>query len=167
MSHLTTTPELYGDTYQVLFSSGGSPLPDNLLPRLQHDRAITRVMLGTREEVSINGVSVFAIAEKAVRGPLFLSTVGGRLPECNGDISVGATTLHRVGATAPSSDVRELGHAGRGAARSIFRVVASPTRRRPDGVHHSPQPAGVTEPVIVRGSTGWRVSDAWYTAKHS
>ena len=32
---------------------------------------------------------------------------------------------------------------------------------RPRRLHHSAQPAGVTDPVIVRGSTGWRVSDAW------
>ena len=29
------------------------------------------------------------------------------------------------------------------------------------GSYHSAQPAGVTDPVMVRGSTGWRVSDAW------
>jgi ABC-type lipoprotein release transport system permease subunit len=100
LSHLTATPELYGDAYQVLLANGqsGSGKATAEIARLEHDRAITGIMLGMRAEVSINRVSVFAIAGKAVRGPLLLSTVGGRLPAGNGDIALGTTTLHQVGA---------------------------------------------------------------------
>jgi hypothetical protein len=100
LSHLTSTPALYGQDFQVLLANnaftGGDPAAE--VASLEHDRAITGIMLGTRNEVSINGVSVFALAAKAVRGPLLLSRVDGRLPAGNGDIALGTTTLHQTGA---------------------------------------------------------------------
>ncbi len=100
LSHLTATPALYGNDYQVIFANnsatGGNPATE--LASLEHDPAITGIMFGTREEILINGVGVFAFAGTAVRGPLLLSTIDGRLPTGDGDISLGDTTLHQVGA---------------------------------------------------------------------
>jgi hypothetical protein len=100
LSHLTATPDLYGDAYQVLFGSSGStyPLPTTLLSSLERDKAITRIMLGTRDEISINKVSVFAVEGTAIRGPLLLSRVDGRLPNGDGQVALGATTMRQVGA---------------------------------------------------------------------
>jgi hypothetical protein len=98
LSHLTATPALYGEDYQLLFAnnaaSGGNPGAE--IASLKRDSAITGIMLGTRDEVSINGVSVFALAGTAVRGPLLLSKVGGRLPSKAGEVVLGTTTLHQV-----------------------------------------------------------------------
>jgi len=100
LSHLTATPALYGEDYQVLFANnaetGGNPAAEEAV--LERDPAITGIMFGTRAEVSINGVSVFALAGKAVRGALLLSKVSGRLPVAAHDIALGTTTMHQVGA---------------------------------------------------------------------
>jgi len=55
-------------------------------------------MLAATAEVSIKGHDVLALAGKAVRGPILLSTVDGRLPIGDHDMTLGVTTLHQVGA---------------------------------------------------------------------
>ncbi len=97
LSHLTATPALYGSDYQLTFSNvgGGAGNFTSELAGLEHDPAITGIMLAARDEVSINGVSVLAIAGKAVRGPLLMSIVSGRLP--TGDRRCRAR-LHNAGA---------------------------------------------------------------------
>ena len=97
LSHLTATPPLYGQDYQVTFS-GLQSNPTKQLAEVEHDRAVTGIMVGTRDEISINGVSVTAVSGKAVRGPLLISTVDGHPPSTDGEISLGQTTLHEVGA---------------------------------------------------------------------
>ena len=82
LTHLTATPALYGSDYQLSFSNsnGGPGNPTSRVSSLQHDHAITAIMLAASDEVSINGHDVLALAGKAVRGPMLLSTVDGRLP---------------------------------------------------------------------------------------
>lgn len=97
LSHLTATPELYGDAYQLLISNQqGSGNIAGEVTGLEHNPAVTGIMLGTRNEVSINGMSVFTVAGEAVRGPLLLSKVTGRLPGRDDEIALGSTTLHQV-----------------------------------------------------------------------
>ncbi len=82
LSHLTATPTLYGDPFQLNISdpnSGGTPDPV-LLKSLEHDRAVTGISQGIAlPAISINKVVVGAIAGRAIRGPLLLLD-GGRLP---------------------------------------------------------------------------------------
>jgi hypothetical protein len=97
LSHLTTTPELYGQDYQFTFSSNqGNPTKE--LAAVERDHAVTGIMVGTRDEISIDGVSVTSVTGEAVRGPLLISTVDGHAPAGVGEISLGNTTLHQVGA---------------------------------------------------------------------
>ena len=117
-------------TSAVLERGGDAGNPAAELASLEHDPAITGIMLGTRNEVSINGVSVFAMAGKAVRGPLLLSTVTGRLPSGDGDIALGTTTLHQVGAHV-GSVVHVTVQAAHGAARARLRFAWSGRRRSP------------------------------------
>jgi putative ABC transport system permease protein len=127
LSHLTTTPALYGEDYQVLLSNNSFNQGDVAaeVKSLEHDRAFTGIMLGTRNEVSINGVSVFAVAGRAIRGPLLLSNVDGRLPKGNGDIALGRTTLHQTGAHV-GSVVRVIVQEPAGGTRAAsFRVVGT------------------------------------------
>ena len=100
LTHLTATPALYGSDYQLSFSNsnGGLSNPTSLVASLQHDHSITAIMLAASDEVSINGHDVLAIAGKAVRGPMLLSKVDGRLPTGDDDMTLGETTLHQVGA---------------------------------------------------------------------
>jgi ABC-type lipoprotein release transport system permease subunit len=131
LSHLTTTPALYGDDYQVLFAnnaeSGGNPATE--VASLEHDKDITGIMTGSRAEISVNGTSVFAIVAKAVRGPLLLSTVSGRLPAGAGEIALGSTTLHQAGARVGSVvrvRVQQPSGGTRTARFSVVGVVSFP-----------------------------------------
>jgi hypothetical protein len=127
LSHLTATPALYGEDYQVLISNnastGGSPGAE--VAYLQHERAITGIMTGIRDEVSINGTSVSAIAGKAVRGPLLLSVVSGRPPSGMRDIDLGTTTLRQVGAHVGSVVHVTVPVPGGGARTAAFVVVGT------------------------------------------
>jgi hypothetical protein len=97
LSHLTTTPALYGQDYQITFN-GNQGNPTKELAEVERDHAVSGIMVGTRDEISINGVSVTSVEGKAVRGPLLISTVEGHAPSADGEISLGDTTLHQVGA---------------------------------------------------------------------
>jgi ABC-type lipoprotein release transport system permease subunit len=100
LTHLTSTPVLYGSNYQLSFSTsnGGPGNPTSWVSSLERDRSISAIMLAATPEVSIKGHDVLAFVGKAVRGPLLLSTVDGRLPTGDHDMTLGATTLHQVGA---------------------------------------------------------------------
>ncbi len=100
LTHLTTTPALYGSDYQLSFSSsnGGPGNPTSWVSSLERDHSITAIMLAASDEVSIKGHDVLAIAGKAVEGPMLLSSVDGRLPTDDHEIALGVTTLHQVGA---------------------------------------------------------------------
>ena len=127
LSHLTATPALYGSDYQLTFSNigGGGGNPTSELASLEHDRSITAIMVGTRDEVSINGISVLALTGQAVRGPLLLSIVDGRLPAGNGEIALGATTLHQVGAHVGSVVHVTMQVPTGGTRAASFRVVGT------------------------------------------
>ena len=101
LSHLTSTPRLYGDTFQLNITDPGiSGQPDPVLLRsLEHDKAVTGITEGVAPpEVSINEVAVSAIAGTAIRGPLLLSTVDGHVPDGDHQVGLGATTMRQVGA---------------------------------------------------------------------
>ena len=124
LSHLTATPPLYGQDYQIQFSSGqGNPTKE--LAELERDHAVTAIMIGTRSEISINGVSVTSILGKHVRGPLLLSTVDGHAPSGDGEVSLGATTLHQAGAHVGSDVHVTLEVPTGGTAVASFRVVGT------------------------------------------
>jgi hypothetical protein len=101
LSHLTSTPRLYGDPFQFSTtdtSSDGQPDPA-LLRSLEHDSAVTGITEGIAPpEVSVNKVAVSAIAGTAIRGSLLLSAVDGHVPNGDGQIGLGATTMRQVGA---------------------------------------------------------------------
>jgi hypothetical protein len=123
LTHLTTTPALYGSNYSFSTSSGGPGNPT--VSRLQHDHSITAIMLAATDEVSIKGHDVLAVAGKAVRGPILLSTVDGRLPTGDHDMTLGVTTLHQVGAHV-GSVLKVTMQLPTGGSRSVpFRVVGT------------------------------------------
>jgi ABC-type lipoprotein release transport system permease subunit len=124
LSHLTTTPALYGQDYQITFSSNqGNPTKE--LAEVERDHAVTGIMVGTRDEISINGISVLTVAGRAVRGPLLISTVDGHAPSGDGEISLGDTTLHQVGAHVGSNVRVTLQVPTGGTATASFRVVGT------------------------------------------
>jgi hypothetical protein len=127
LTHLTATPALYGSDYQLSFSSsnGGPGNATSWVSSLQHDHSITAIMLAASNEVTINGHDVLALAGKAVRGPMLLSTVDGRLPTGEDEMTMGVTSLHQIGAHV-GSVVRVTFQVPTGGSRTApFRVVGT------------------------------------------
>jgi hypothetical protein len=126
LSHLTATPRLYGDTFQLNFNdqNGGGPYPA-VLRSLEHNRAVTGITEGIGlTEISVNKVSVGGIAGTAIRGRLLLSTVAGHLPNGDHQIGLGATTMRQAG-THVGSVVRVTVSLPSGGKRTVpFRVVS-------------------------------------------
>jgi hypothetical protein len=100
LSHLTTTPRLYGDPFQINASDVNSGGPDlALLKSLEGDRSVTGITEGIAPPViSINTLAVGAVAGTAIRGGLLLSAVEGHVPTKVGQIGLGAATMRQVGA---------------------------------------------------------------------
>jgi hypothetical protein len=97
LSHLTATPKLYGDPFQLDFQPGS--LTPGLVASLEHNRAVTAITdYAGGGEISVNKVLVGAIPATAVRGPLLFSTVDGHPPGTDDQIALGATTMKHVGA---------------------------------------------------------------------
>ncbi len=99
LSHLTATPRLYGDTFQLNFTDPSGGTPDAVVLRsLEHNTAVTGITEGIGTEISVDKVAVGAVAGTAVRGPFLLSTVTGHVPTTNDQIGLGDTTMRQVGA---------------------------------------------------------------------
>jgi hypothetical protein len=100
LAHLTGTPNLYGDPFQLNFSNPNSQgIPDAaLLASLRRNGAVAAITEGIAIEVSIKNVSVGGIAATPIRGSLLLSPVNGHLPTRAGQIGLGVSTMHQVGA---------------------------------------------------------------------
>jgi putative ABC transport system permease protein len=99
LSHLTATPRLYGDAFQLNFTNpdGSGPNPA-LLKRLEHDSSVTGITEGLAVEVSVDKVAVGAVAATAVRGRILLPSVEGHVPMGVHQIGLGAATIREVGA---------------------------------------------------------------------
>ena len=103
LSHLVASPELYGDPFQAFFTQGGGPrdaqvLTGRLLHSLRQDPSIDRITLAAAPEIAVNRTHVRAIAVRPVRGRALLSVASGRLPNGDGQISLGAATMRQTGA---------------------------------------------------------------------
>jgi hypothetical protein len=124
LSHLTSTPALYGQNYQLVVA-GLQTNPTKELAVVERDHTVTGIMLGTRYEISVNGVSVSAVAGTAIRGPLLLSKVDGHLPSGEGEIALGNSTLRQVHAQIGSHVHVKLQLPTGGSRTVIFRVVGT------------------------------------------
>jgi ABC-type lipoprotein release transport system permease subunit len=98
LTHLTATPRLYGQAFDVWFNGldQGGPGVNPVLDKLKADPAVTAITLGTSGSVIVDGVSTDAIAGQALRGKLLVSSVSGRLPAAPGQVALGTKTLHQI-----------------------------------------------------------------------
>jgi ABC-type lipoprotein release transport system permease subunit len=103
LTHLVSSPALYGAPFEAYFASNGLPgsqqtVTGPLLASLRHDHAIRQITLGAFVEVNVNGSHVRTIVMTPVRGPALLSAVDGRLPRGDRDIMLGVATMRGIGA---------------------------------------------------------------------
>ena len=103
LTHLVSSPALYGAPFQVYFASDGLPgsqavVTGPLLRSLRKDPAISQITLGAFVAVNVNGQHVRTVTMTRVRGPALLSAVDGRLPRGDRDIMLGVATMRATGA---------------------------------------------------------------------
>ena len=103
LTHLVSSPALYGAPFQAYFAPDGEPgsqqaVNGPLLNGLQADGAIKQITLGAFVEVNVNGKHVRTIAMTPVRGTALLSALDGRLPRGDRDIMLGVATMRATGA---------------------------------------------------------------------
>ncbi len=103
LTHLISSPALYGAPFQAYFAPNGAPgsqsvVTGPLLDRLRRDRAIEQITLAAFVEVNINGRHVRTVVMTPVRGPALLSAVDGRGLGGRRDIMLGAATMRATGA---------------------------------------------------------------------
>jgi hypothetical protein len=102
LTHLISSPALYGVPYQVYFtnegSGSGAEITGAVLTGLRRDPKIGRITLATVEEITVNGRHVRVFAVTPVRGRTLVSTVDGRVPRRGREIMLGAATMRATGA---------------------------------------------------------------------
>ena len=124
LSNLTATPRLYGAPFQLNISNPSGGLSPALLASLEHNKAVSGIMKGFAAQVSVNKVAVGAAAVTPIKGRVLLSTVSGHVPDGDGQIGLGATTMRQAGAHL-GSVVRVTVSSPSGGRRTVpFRVVS-------------------------------------------
>jgi hypothetical protein len=101
LTHLTSTPALYGQVFDLEFTPSGPAIAvqfSRLLASIQRSSAISDITAGVSTDVSINGQTVQSLAGRPVRGRLLLATVGGHLPDATDQVALGVITMRQLGA---------------------------------------------------------------------
>jgi hypothetical protein len=95
-----------------------------LLTDLEHNPAVTGITRGFGTEISIDKVTVGAVAGTPLRGGLLLATVSGHVPSADGQIGLGAATMRQVGAHVGSVVLVTVTPPSGGKRTVAFRVVS-------------------------------------------
>jgi hypothetical protein len=126
LNHLTSNPTLYGQPFDLVLDSNGSPTATTpMLSHLERIQGITGITGGIGDDVQINGKTVLAVAGESLRGPVLLTTVDGRFPHAVNEIALGATTMRAVHAHVGSAVAVSVPRPGHGWRTSSFRVVGT------------------------------------------
>ena len=127
LTHLTSTPALYGQPYDESFAvnqTGYSAQNIAMLAGLERERGIADITAGIVGTPDINGVAVPGVAGESLRGPLLATATSGHLPRGTSEVALGATTLRQLGVHIGSLvHVRVAAKADNKAA--FFRVVGT------------------------------------------
>ncbi len=128
LSHLTNTPSLYGQAFDAWFAinnTGTDAQNQRMVDRLLATRGVAAITAGISGAVSINGVSVDAIAGQSLHGSLLVTVIDGHLPTADNQVILGTTTLRRVQAHVGSLVRVTVPLPTGGTRTSSFRVVGT------------------------------------------
>jgi hypothetical protein len=128
LSHLTSTPRLYGQPFRFWLNSFGGSGPaqaDQLVAGLRTQPDVTAITLGTSGSVTVNGIATDAIAGRPVRGGLLVSAVNGRVPLADNEVALGVNTMRQAGAHVGSTVHVTFPLANGRVAHSDYRVVGT------------------------------------------
>jgi hypothetical protein len=129
LTHLTSTPRLYGQPFQMWFNNLGSG-PQSVGPalkKLEADPSVTAITQGIGgSAVTVNGVTTDVIAGDPIRGGVLVSSISGRIPTAPGEIALGSTTMSETHAHVGSIVSVTVAGAGTSTGRtSKLRVVGT------------------------------------------
>lgn len=128
LTHLTSTPTLYGQLSGLSFSVNGSlssTWNEQMLTGIERTRAVSDIFAAVSGDVSINGKDVDAIAGQSLRGQLVVTMINGRLPSAGNEVTLGATTLRQLGAHVGSVVRVAVPQPQGGSHISSFRIVGT------------------------------------------
>jgi hypothetical protein len=129
LSHLISTPALYGQGFDAYFSgsAAGQSSLRPVLTDLERARGITGLTRGASVPLSIDHQNLEAIGGGVIRGPLLLTTDEGRLPSRPGEVALGSTTLRQIGGHLGSMVTVTAPILSGGSRTSTSRVVGTVT----------------------------------------
>jgi ABC-type lipoprotein release transport system permease subunit len=134
LTHLTTTPALYGQGFDAWFGSnatGTQAQNDQLLAALKRP-GITAVFAGIGSAVTIDGTLIDALAGQAVTGPFLMTTTTGAPPSAPDQVLLGTKTMHQLGAHIGSTVTVDFPSSGSAPGQSRRFTVVGTTVLPPD-----------------------------------
>jgi FtsX-like permease family len=96
LTHLLSTPRLYGVSYDFEISSDQLNVTP-VLHTLLRDRSVIAITGGVEGPLRIGGLTVYTMAGGSYKGPVLLTVTAGRYPSRPGQIALGAATLRQLG----------------------------------------------------------------------
>lgn len=94
LGHLLSTPELYGQTWDVELTTYDDSLVDRGLPLLEQDDRVAGAAVGDfRASLEVNDRRVDGLVLDTVHGDLSPVIIEGRTPEADDEIALGTRTL--------------------------------------------------------------------------
>jgi hypothetical protein len=97
LTHLLSTPRLYGVSYDFEISSDQLNVTP-VLRTLLRDRRVSAITGGVEGPLRIGDLTVYTVAGGSYKGPVLLTVTAGRYPSRPGQITLGAATLRQLGA---------------------------------------------------------------------
>jgi ABC-type lipoprotein release transport system permease subunit len=98
LDRLTTTPRLYGQTWDAQIGGGDGPDRARAAFPILRDRTVGAFSAGTLDEVSIRDKRVGVLAMDAQRGSIAPSVIDGRAPSAPDEVNLATKSLDAVGA---------------------------------------------------------------------
>jgi ABC-type lipoprotein release transport system permease subunit len=94
LTHLVTTPSLYGQNWQLDLSNLTTPQLNTALATLKSNSEVTKITYGfTGKYLDVGTVPVQGIFVNDVKGPMAFSLVNGHAPHGDSQIVLGTTTM--------------------------------------------------------------------------
>ncbi len=126
LTHLVTTPPLYGQNWQLDLGNLTTPQLNAALATMKSDPAVTKITWGyTGKYLDVGAVPVVGSFADVAKGPMAFSFVNGHPPRGDSEIVLGSTTMSQAKLHV-GSDVRVRLITKSGKTMShVFRVVGT------------------------------------------
>jgi len=128
LTHLVTTPALYGQNWQLDLGNMTTPQLNTALATMKPDPEVTAITWGfTGKYLDVGSVPVVGIFFNVAKGPMAFSLVNGHEPHGDSQILLGATTMSRAKLHVGSNVLVSLITKSDKKLRHDFRVVGTVT----------------------------------------